>query len=204
MRSRFHPLIVLASLVAFVALLPAGYVATAILGIPEDARWSVALPAVGTVVVLANVILPFVWRLVSASSNATTWFSQKHGDKRVSISHVEALVAAGRYDDATHEMDALFSAHGLDRGLCLRAIDFHMGKFGSPSRAEALLRRMRAECPAEWEGFATQRLIDLYMTHIDSHAKAMTELRRMIARFPGTPEAVGAEACLSRLRAAAA
>ncbi|MBC8088602.1 MAG: hypothetical protein H7Z40_15165 [Phycisphaerae bacterium] len=102
--------------------------------------------------------------------------------------------------DAALEIDALLSRHGLDRGLCLLAVDFHLDKLGSPARAEALLRRMRAELPAEWEAFATQRLIDLYMTREDSQPKAMTELRRVIARFPGTPEASGALVCLERLR----
>ena len=110
------------------------------------------------------------------------------------------MIAAGRYDDAAAEMESLLAVHGLERGLCMLAIELHTGRFGSLSRAESLLRRMRAEMPAVWESFATQRLIDLYLAQPETHAKAMTELRRVIARFPGTPEANGAAACLDRMR----
>ncbi|GEM_PF-3117892 len=200
MRTRLHPLVVLVSLVAFVALIPTGYIVTGMLGAPSGLRWRVAMGVAAVVVVVANIVFPLVWRFVRASTNATNWFSQKHADRRVSISHVESMIAAGRYDAAAREIDALLVTHGLDQGVCLLAVELHTGKFGSASRAEVLLRRMRVEVPARWEGFATQRLIDLYMSRVDSHAKAMTELRRMIARFPGTPEASGAQTCLDRLR----
>jgi hypothetical protein len=200
MRSRLHPLILLVSFAAFVLLIPTCYVFGALLGVPRTMRWQVAVMAAAATVVLANVVLPIIWRFVNSSTDVSTFITHYDAEKRVSISHVEAMIAAGRYDHAAEEIDALLAANGLDKGLCLLAIDLHMGKFGSSVRAEALLRRMRAESPSVWEGFATQRLIDLYMTDTNSHTKAMTELRRLIARFPGTSEASGAQACLERLR----
>lgn len=153
-----------------------------------------------TLVMLFNLSFPAVYRFVNSSAKVTTFFMHYDAESRVTLSHVEAMIAAGRYEDATEEIDLLLRMHGLDKGLCLLAVDLHLGKFGSPARGEALLRRMRQEQPQQWEHFVTQRLIDLYMTNAESRPKAMTELRRMIARFPGTPEASGAEACLERLR----
>lgn len=200
MRSRLHPLILLTSFVAFVMLIPTGYVVGGMIGVPKGYRWWGAMAVAVLVVLMANVVFPIVWKFVNSSINVTTFVTHYDSEKRVRISHVEAMIAAGRYDDAAAEIDLLLKMHGLDRGLCLLAIDLYLGKFGSPARAELLLRRMRSEQPNEWEAFATQRLIDLYLTTADSHPKAMTELRRMIARFPGSREASGAEACLERLR----
>jgi hypothetical protein len=200
MSSRFHPLVVAASLVACIALIPTAYVVTGFMGVPGTFRWRAAMLTAVALVMLGNIVFPVIWNFVQASTNATNWFTQKQGDKRVGISHVESMIAAGRYDDAAAEIDALLALHGLDKGVCLLAVDLHMGKFGSPARAEVLLRRLRAERPVEWERFATQRLIDLYLARTEWQTKAMTELRRMVARFPDSPEASGARACLERLR----
>lgn len=200
MSSRLHPLILLPSVIAFVMLIPAGYVAGSMLGVPNEYKWRGGMLIAFAVVLLFNLAFPVVYRFLKSSPNVTTFFMHYEAERRVSLSQVEAMIAAGRYDDATDEIDLLLRMHGLDKGLCLLAVDLHLGKFGSTALAEALLRRMRQESPQQWEAFATQRLIDLYMTNPESHPKAMTELRRMIARFPGSREASGAEACLERLR----
>ena len=200
MRLRLHPITLAVMCAAFILLIPAGYVVGKLIGVPAEFAWRGGMLVAASVVVVASIVLPRVWKFAHASSDVTTFFSHYDAEKRVSVSHVEAMIAAGRYDDAAEEIDLLLRVHGLDRAVCLLAVDLHLGKSGTPASAEALLRRMRSENPAGWESFATQRLIDLYMRGAATHPKAMTELRRTIARFPGTPEAAGAEACLKQLR----
>lgn len=200
MRFRLHPITLAVMFAAFILLIPAGYVAGKLIGVPAEFAWRGGMLVAATVVVLASIVLPRVWNFAHASSNVTTSFSHYDSEKRVSISHVEAMIAAGRYNDAADELDLLLRMHGLDRGVCLLAVELHLGKFGVATSAETLLRRMRAEQPTEWEGFATQRLIDLYMRDAQTHPKAMTELRRTIARFPGTKEAEGAALCLRQFK----
>lgn len=201
MRSRLHPIALAVMFVAFILLIPAGYVAGKFIGVPSDFAWRGGMLVAASIVVIASLVLPRFWKFSYASSPVTTFFSHYDSEKRVSVSHVEAMIAAGRYGDAADELDLLIRMHGLDRSVCLLAVDFHLGKFGAPEKAEILLRRMRSEKPADWESFATQRLIDLYMRNASTYPKAMTELRRTIARFPGTPEAAGAEQCLRQLKA---
>lgn len=186
--------------VAFVLLIPAGYVTGKFIGVPSDFALRGGMLLAASVVLIASLILPRFWKFSYSSSAVTTFFSHYDSEKRVSVSHVEAMIAAGRYGDAAEELDLLLRMHGLDRGVSLLAVDLHLGKFGASAKAESLLRRLRSEKPAEWESFATQRLIDLYMRDPSTHPKAMTELRRTIARFPGTPEAAGAEECLRQLK----
>lgn len=184
----------------FVLLLPYGYLVGSILGIPQDFRGLFSIPFIGLVVYAANLALPAFWKFVNSSIKVTWFFTHYAADRTVPVSHVEAMISSGNYDEAATEIDALLAKHGVDPVVCKVAIDHHLGKFGSRERGEALLRRMRNEDPKRYEGMATQRLIDLYMTHPETQGKAITELRRLASRFPGTREADGALACIQQLR----
>ncbi|MEO7998988.1 MAG: hypothetical protein ABI852_16165 [Gemmatimonadaceae bacterium] len=184
----------------FIFLWPYGYVAARILGVPRDFEGLFAIPFASSAVLLANYTLPAVWKAINSSIKMTWFFTHYAADRTIPVSHVEAMISAGDYDEAAAEIDALLAKHGVDPVICKLAIDHHLGRFGSRERGEALLRRMRNENPARYEGMATQRLIDLYMTQTETHGKALTELRRLASRFPGTREAEGALACILQLR----
>lgn len=184
----------------FILLLPYGYLVGSFLGIPKDLRGLFAILIIGLVVYFANLALPVLWKSVNSSVNVTWFFTHYAADRPIPVSHVEALISAGNYDQAAAAIDALLAKHGVDPVICKVAIDHHLGKFGSRERGETLLRRMRNEDPKRYEGMATQRLIDLYMSQPATHGKAIAELRRLASRFPGTREAEGALACLQQLR----
>lgn len=185
---------------AFIMLIPYGYVAGRILGVPRAFEGWFAIPFSASAVLLASIALPAFWKAINSSIKMTWFFTHYAADRTVPVSHVEAMISAGQYDDAANEIDVLLTKHGVDPVVCKLAIDHHLGRFGSRERGEALLRRMRIENPARYEGMATQRLIDIYMTRPETHGKALTELRRLASRFPGTREADGALACIQQLR----
>lgn len=62
-----------------------------------------------------------------------------------------------------------------------------------------MLRRLRSAVPDQ-ELYATQRLVDLYLERMREPVRALPELRRIVERFPGSPEAAGAEHALRKLR----
>lgn len=184
----------------FVFLIPWGYFIAGFLGIDAQSRGLFAVPCALVLVIVLNRTLPRLWKLTNSSIRVTWFFTHYAADRAIPVSHVEAMISNGHYDDATNEIDALLAKHGVDPVICQLAIDHHLGRNGSRERGEALLRRMRNENPKLYEGMATQRLIDLYMMQPETHGKAITELRRLASRFPGTREADGALECIRQLR----
>lgn len=201
MRLPREPVRLALSLLFFVMLVPFGYVSAGLLRLSREERLFWAIPIALVIVALGNIVVQAVWRFVNASTRTTAFFMHYNAERVMVISHVEAMISAGNYGEAAIEIESLLASHGLDAALCRLALDLHLCKFGSPVRAESLLRRMRNELPTQYESFATQRLIDLYMRTEESYPKALPELRRLIARFPNTPDAAGAEVCVTSIRA---
>ncbi|MBL0172799.1 MAG: hypothetical protein IPP90_19235 [Gemmatimonadaceae bacterium] len=117
-------------------------------------------------------------------------------------SRAEALVAAGRLDDATAEFEATREKLG-DTVASLRAeAELHAMSSGDPKRAEALFQRIRRAPDAQPgdELYASHRLIDLYLGSLNDPGRVMVELRRMADRFPETLDGQSALAELKRRR----
>lgn len=147
-----------------------------------------------------NWAIPKFWAWAKSSIDVTWFFLHYAADRTVGVSHVEAMMSAGNYDDAAAEIEALLNKHGVEATVCRVALDLHLGQFGYRERGEALLRRMRVEQPAQYEKMATQRLIDIYFAQPETYGKALTEMRRLIAKFPDTPEAAGALIGIEQLK----
>lgn len=120
----------------------------------------------------------------------------------VPLSLVEAAIARGDHALATTLFDELTTVHPSDRGVLRAAAQYH-ARHGEAEQASALLRRLRSAVPDE-ELYATQRLVDLYLERVREPARALPELRRIVERYPGSPEAAGAERALRELREAGA
>ena len=197
-----NPVRLIACVVSLLGLVPFGYIIGGILHVTKPMRPWFAVSASIAIVFSMNWLIPKFWRFVNNSISSQWFFLHYAADRTVGVSHVEAMVSTGHYDDAATEIDALLAKHGVEAEVCRVGLDLHLGRFGSRERGEALLRRMRAENPARYERMATQRLIDLYIAQPNTHGKALTELRRLSAKFPGTPEAKGALHAIEQLKRA--
>ena len=195
-----NPVRLIACVIACVGLVPYGYIVAGILHVAKPMRPWFAFSLGIAIVLLMNWLIPKFWRFVNASMNAKWFFLHYAADRTVGVSHVEAMMSAGNYDEAASEIDVLLAKHGAEAEVCRVGLNLHLGPFGSRERGEALLRRMRTENPERYERMATQRLIDLYMTQPETHGKALTELRRLATKFPGTPEANGARHAIEQLK----
>lgn len=187
--------------VGAVFMIPMCFAISILLGIPREWRFSFILTLAALLSFVLSGGVKHLIRWVNSSVKVGLFFTHSNAEPRIVLSGVEAKIAAGYFTAAALELDALLRQHGLDERVCRLAVDFHLGKHGSRERGETLLKRMRVERPAQYELYATQRLIDLYIATSAEHGKAIAEMRRVIARFPGTPEAMGATLCIERLRA---
>lgn len=125
------------------------------------------------------------------------------GRNPVTYSHAEAQAVRGNFTAAAKAFEDARATHGERASLLRAEADVHLRTDGIPERARELLMRLRkvADATRADELYATHRLIDLYLGPLNDELRAMSELRRLTERFPGTPDADGAQAELDRRRA---
>jgi hypothetical protein len=184
-----------------VIAMPLGYAASAILGVPRSLRTPAGILLGAAVSAALALSVRRGIRAVEQLTLAVLPLHRKDATPPVSISQVQTLVARGDAEGASAMFDDLLAKHGYDEELSRAAVEFHLSKGGSPSRAAEMLRSMRAADPARHERFATQRLIDIYLGPLAEPQRALPELRRMADRFPNTSDAAGALDALQRLKA---
>jgi hypothetical protein len=126
------------------------------------------------------------------------------------FSHIDALTIRGALEEAAEAWTAAMAEQPTSMVVAVRAADFHLRERRDPAQALTLYLHARALAAQAAPGtdsrdlqrYIQQKVVDLYLEGptVDE-GRAMVELRRLADSFPGTPEADGARASLSSLRA---
>ncbi|MEQ1692307.1 MAG: hypothetical protein ABMA00_13535 [Gemmatimonas sp.] len=186
---------------AVLLLSPVGYVLATLLEM-EGTRRLVMAPSIVAGLLLTGLTVVKLVQWISGQLVVSIMSPGGRSRGPAGHSKAEALVAAGRLEDATAEFESTRAKSG-DTVASLRAeAELHAMSSGDPKRAESLFQRIRRAPDARPgdELYASHRLIDLYLGPLGDPGRVMVELRRMAERFPETLDGQSALAELKRRR----
>jgi hypothetical protein len=187
----------------FVLGLALGYAGATLIGFSGYPAAGLALLIALVLTAGAGVFILNVVKAAGAATLAVLFPSGKSSPYEEQFSYQESLAARGDVAGALESYEVVIAERPEAPLPRLRAAELHARRHGDAARAAELFKSVRNLPSASRRDilYASNRLVDLYDGPLGDPGRAIVELRRIIERFPGSPEAVRAQAALPRLKA---
>jgi tetratricopeptide (TPR) repeat protein len=151
----------------------------------------------GALLVLGLVLFVVMRGLAMPAANALLTFLGFQSGSSTPLakgySHIEALTAQGRYQEAAAAYRREIASDSKDVEARIQLAQLLLKHLDDPAAAAICYREVRDLVPDEARTIGySLRLVDLYRTRLAAPGRALVELRRLIDRFPESPQVVGA------------